>query len=183
MAAHRDVLVYEPFTRVLSVDPAASTLETEVGRLRFDLLSLVPPHRLPRFVADAALGDPFVEVDAQTFRTLGDDRIYAIGDVADTPYARTAYTAVSSGRAAGHAIAQALGAAASVPSPPENLCFPQVSATSALRIHTTWTHERDAGGRTHVRSAGSVDNRPTPENLRRRREWEAVAMHELFAGG
>ena len=74
IAAHRDVLAYEPFTRVLSVDPAGRTVETEVGRLRFDLLSLVPPHRLPRFLADAGLGDPFVEVDAQTFRTLADDR-------------------------------------------------------------------------------------------------------------
>jgi NADPH-dependent 2,4-dienoyl-CoA reductase/sulfur reductase-like enzyme len=182
MALHRDVLAYEPFTRVLSVDPAAGTVETEVGRLRFDLLSLVPPHRLPRFLADAALGDPFVEVDAQTFRTVGDERIYAVGDVADTPYARTAFTAVSSGRIAGHAIARALGASTAVPAPPENLCFPQVSATGALRIHTTWTHELDAGGTPHVRTAGSVDNRATPESLRRRGEWEASVTRELFGG-
>jgi NADPH-dependent 2,4-dienoyl-CoA reductase/sulfur reductase-like enzyme len=182
IAAHRDVLAYEPFTRVLSVDLASRTVETEVGRLRFDLLSLVPPHRLPRFLADAGLGDPFVEVDAQTFRTLADDRVYAIGDVADTPYARTAFTAVSSGRIAGHAIARALGAAVGQPIPPENLCFPQVSETGALRIHTTWTHERDADGAAHVRTMGSVDNRPTSENLRRRREWEGSVTHELFAG-
>jgi NADPH-dependent 2,4-dienoyl-CoA reductase/sulfur reductase-like enzyme len=182
MAAHRNVLTYEPFTRVLSVDPAGGTLETEVGRLRFDLLSLVPPHRLPRFLAQAALGDPFVEVDARTFRTLEDERIYAVGDIADTPYARTAFTAVSSGRIAAHAIAHDLGAAAGVPPLPENLCFPQVSATAALRIHTTWTHEVDAGGVSHVQSAGSIDNRPTAANLRRRREWEVRVTRELFAG-
>jgi NADPH-dependent 2,4-dienoyl-CoA reductase/sulfur reductase-like enzyme len=182
MAAHRNVLIYEPFTRVLSVDPAGRTLETEVGRLRFDLLSLVPPHRLPRFLADAALGEPFVEVDPRTFRTLRDERIYAVGDVADTPYARTAFTAVSSGRIAGHAIARDFGAAAGVPPPPENLCFPQVSATGALRIHTLWTHEADATGVYHVQTAGDVDNRPTSENLRRRREWEVSITRDLFAG-
>jgi len=151
-----------------------------VGRLRFDLLSLVPPHRIPRFVADAALGDPFVEVDAQRFRTFRDDRVYAVGDVADTPYARTAFTAVSSGRIAGYAIAHAFGAPAAAPGPPENLCFPQVSATAALRIQTTWTHELDANGAPHVQASGTVDNRPTPENLRRRRVWEASVMGELF---
>ena len=147
MAAHRDVLTYEPFTRVLSVDPAASTVETEVGRLRFDLLSLVPPNRAPRFLASAALGDPFVEVDPQTFRSLADERISAVGDVADTPYARTAFTAVSSGRIAGQFIARALGAPAAEVGPPENVCFPQVSATGALRIETTWTHEVERGRR------------------------------------
>ena len=182
MDAHRDILAYEPFTRVLSVDPSGSSVETEVGRLRFDLLSLVPPHRLPRFLADAALGDPFVEVDARTFRTLRDERIYAVGDLADTPYARTAFTAVGSARIAGHAIARDFGAAVPIPAAPENLCFPQVSATGALRIHTTWAHETDADGTAHVRTVGSVDNRPSASNLRRRREWETSVTRELFAG-
>jgi NADPH-dependent 2,4-dienoyl-CoA reductase/sulfur reductase-like enzyme len=182
MAANRDVLAYEPFTRVLSVDAAGRTLETEVGRLRFDVLSLVPPHRLPRFLADAALGDPFVEVDARTFRALRDERTYAVGDLADTPYARTAFTAVDSARIAGHAIARDLGVGVALPAPPENLCFPQVSASGALRIRTSWIHETDADGVPHVSTAGSVDNRPTADNLRRRRQWEAAVTRELFSG-
>jgi sulfide dehydrogenase [flavocytochrome c] flavoprotein chain len=182
IAAHRDVLAYEPFTRVLSVDAAAGTVETEVGRLRFDVLSLVPPNRAPRFLAAAALGDPYVEVDPQTFRTLADDRIYAVGDVADTPYARTAFTAVSSGRIAGHVIARALGAPATAAAAPENVCFPQVSATGALRIETRWTHEVDPSGAPSVKVAAAVDNGPTSENLRRRREWEAAVMGNLFGG-
>jgi NADPH-dependent 2,4-dienoyl-CoA reductase/sulfur reductase-like enzyme len=180
MATHRDVLAYEPFTRVLSVDAAAGTVETEVGRLRFDFLSLVPPNRAPRFLSEASLGDPFVEIDGQTFRTLSDDRIHAVGDVADTPYARTAFTAVSSGRIAGHFIARALGAAAAVVGPVENLCFPQVSETGALRIQTRWSHERDPSGALHAQAAGTVDNRPTRGSLQRRLEWEASVTGELF---
>ena len=180
MAAHRDVLAYEPFTRVLSVDAAAGSVETEAGRLRFDFLSLIPPNRAPRFLSEASLGDPFVEVDAQTFRTLSDDRIHAVGDVADTPYARTAFTAVSSGRIAAHSIARALGGAAAPVGPVENLCFPQVSPTRALRIQTTWSLERDPSGAPHVKTAGTVDNRPTSGNLRRRLEWEASVTGALF---
>jgi hypothetical protein len=33
-----------------------------------------------------------------------------------------------------------------------------------------------------VRTAGSVDNRPTSENLRRRRDWEGSVTRELFVG-
>ena len=181
MAAHRDILTYEPFTRVLSVDPAGGTVETEVGRLRFDFLSLIPPNRAPRFVADAGLGDPFVEVDAQTFRSLADERIYAVGDVADTPYARTAYTAVSSGRIAAQFIARALGAPATAARPPQNVCFPQVSATGALRIETSWIHESGADGAPHVKATGTVDNRATPGNLRRRPDWEASVRESCSA--
>jgi hypothetical protein len=180
MAGHRDVLTYEPFTRVLSVDPAGGTVDTEVGRLRFDFLSLVPPNRAPRFLADAGLGDPYVEIDAQTFRSLADERIYAVGDVAETPYARTAFTAVSSGRIAARSIAQALGAPTPTAPPPENVCFPQVSATGALRIETTWVHENGPNGSAHVTATGTVDNRATAESLRRRHVWETTVLKELF---
>jgi sulfide dehydrogenase [flavocytochrome c] flavoprotein chain len=182
LEAHRERLTYEPFTRVLSVDPGARTVETEAGRLRFDLLSLVPPHRIAPFLVGEGLGEPFVEVDLRSFRTLADERVYAVGDVADTPYARTASTAVSAGRIAGHALARAFGAPAGLAGPPENVCFPQVSATSALRIHTTWAHEVDAAGVVHAKAEGEVDNRPTRESLRRRHAWEARLMGELFGG-
>ena len=180
MAAHRDVLTYEPFTRVLSVDPVAGTVDTEVGRLRFDLLSLVPPNRAPRFLLEAGLGDPFVEIDAQTFRSLADERVYAVGDVADTPYARTGFTAISSGRIAAQVIARALGTPAAAARPPENVCFPQVSATGALRIETTWTHDSGPDGSPHVKATGTVDNRATPESLRRRHVWETTVLNDLF---
>jgi sulfide dehydrogenase [flavocytochrome c] flavoprotein subunit len=182
MTAHRDILTYEPFTRVLSVNPTGGTVDTEVGRLRFDFLSLVPPNRASRFLADAGLGDPYVEIDAQTFRSLADERIYAVGDVADTPYARTAFTAVSSGRIAAQSIARALGAPATATRPPQNVCFPQVTATGALRIETTWIHESGTDGAPHVRATGTVDNRATPDSLRRRHDWEAIVLNDLFPG-
>src|SRR5262249_56777515 len=96
--ASKPILAYEPFTRVLSVDPAARRVETEAGRLAFDVLSLVPPHRVAPFVAEADLGDVLLDVDPLTFRTLGDECIYAVGDTIDSPYAKTAHTAAGSGR-------------------------------------------------------------------------------------
>jgi NADPH-dependent 2,4-dienoyl-CoA reductase/sulfur reductase-like enzyme len=180
MEASRPVLRYEPFTRLLSVDRAARRVETEAGTLPFDLLSVIPPHRVVPVVAGADLGAPLVDVDPRTFRTTRDEAVSAVGDTADTPYAKTAHVAVLSGRAAGHHIARAWGAAVPEPPVPHNVCFPMVSATRALRLGTDWYFEPDAAGVPQVKVAGSADNVASAANLRLRREWEAALLGELF---
>ena len=58
--------------------------------------------------------------------------------------------------------------------------LPQVSATGALRIQTTWTHATAAAAEAQVVATGTVDNQATSENLKRRLEWEATVDAELF---
>jgi NADPH-dependent 2,4-dienoyl-CoA reductase/sulfur reductase-like enzyme len=180
LEASRSVLQYEPFTRVLSVDPAARVIETEIGKLHFDLLSLVPPHKAPAFVLEADLGDPFAEVEPRTFQSLRDPSIYALGDGADTPYARTAATASDSGRIAGQHLARVLGATIGEPGAPGNVCYPQVSPRRALRIETAWAHETDASGTDHVKASGVADNEARASHLRRRLQWEARSVEAMF---
>jgi NADPH-dependent 2,4-dienoyl-CoA reductase/sulfur reductase-like enzyme len=178
--AHKGVLTYEPFTRVLSVDPGARRVETEAGRLAFDFLSLIPPHRVAPFVAEADLGAPLVDVDALTLRSTKDERIYAAGDAVDSPYARTAHAAVTSGRlAAGH-IARALGARVEEFRAPQNVCFPMVARDRALRLGQDWYFERGEGGTMDVKVAGTADNQASAGNLRLRRKWQAQLLGELF---
>jgi sulfide dehydrogenase [flavocytochrome c] flavoprotein subunit len=178
--ANQAVLTYEPFTRVLSVDPAARQVETEAGRLAFDLLSLVPPNRIAAFVAEADLGEVFLEVDPRTFRSPRDERIYAVGDVADSPYAKTGHTAAISGRIVGRHLARVLGARVAEPRAPYNVCFPMVSSDRALRLGMDWYFERDETGAMQVRVAGNADNRASAANLRLRREWQARLLGEMF---
>ena len=58
--------------------------------------------------------------------------------------------------------------------------FPQVSAAGALRIETTWIHESGPDGAPHVKATGAVENRATPESLRRRHVWETSVLNDLF---
>jgi NADPH-dependent 2,4-dienoyl-CoA reductase/sulfur reductase-like enzyme len=180
MEANKAVLTYEPFTRVLSVDPGARRVETEAGRLTFDFLSLVPPNRVAPFAAEADLGEPFVDVDPVTFRAPKDERLYAVGDVVDSPYAKTAHTAAISGRIVGRHIARALGARVEEAGAPHNVCFPMVSSDRALRLGMDWYFERDEAGGVQVKVAGSADNDATAANLRLRREWQARLLAEMF---
>jgi NADPH-dependent 2,4-dienoyl-CoA reductase/sulfur reductase-like enzyme len=180
MEGHGEVLTYEPFAQIRAVDPDARTVETEVGRLSFDVLSVIPPNRALPFIAEAGLGDPFVEVDPRTFRATRDERIYAVGDNADTPYAKTGYTAMDSARIAGEWIAGDLGAKRPEPGRPANLCYPMVAPDRALRLETHWAFEPDASGAARLRVRGTTDDQAKVSYARLRREWETRTLSTLF---
>jgi len=179
MEAHERVLTYEPFSQVRSVDTGSSTLDTEAGRLSFDLLSVIPPNTAMPFVTEAGLGTPFVDVDPRTFRSTRDPRIYAVGDTADTPYAKTGYAALDEGRIAGEWIAQDLGVTRPAPGLPANVCYPLIDARRAFRIDTRWTWEEgsdDPGVKIH----GTTDDRAQTSYAQLRRAWEARTLATLF---
>jgi NADPH-dependent 2,4-dienoyl-CoA reductase/sulfur reductase-like enzyme len=180
MEAYGPVLAYEPFTEVRSVDPASRVAETEVGRLEYDVLSVIPPHRAMSFIAAAGLGEPFADVDPTTFRSSRDERIWALGDTADTPFSRTGYTAMDSAAVAAWSIARDLGVNAAVPPVPANRCYPMVAADRALLIETHWALGRDEAGGVHVTVTGRHDNRASASHARLRRQWEARAISTLF---
>ncbi len=77
-------IYYHPNLKVASVDLNKKELFFESGeKLGWDLLVLVPPHRVPNVVIEAGLteGAPWVPVDKWTLRTK-QDNVYAVGDVA-----------------------------------------------------------------------------------------------------
>lgn len=80
---------FHPGSTTEQIDPERRELVlTGRGRVGYDLLLGVPPHRAPRFVAEGALAGAsgFVPVDPATLQT-GTDGIYAVGDVAAVPIA------------------------------------------------------------------------------------------------
>jgi NADPH-dependent 2,4-dienoyl-CoA reductase/sulfur reductase-like enzyme len=180
MDAYASVLRYEPFTQVRSVDPVARTAETEAGRLSYDVLSVIPPNKTMSFISDAGLGAPFIEVDPKTFRSTRDERIYALGDNADTPFAKTAYTAMDAARVAAASIASDLGLRTPGVGLPANLCYPLVAPDRALLIETHWALEQDATGNIQVRVSGRHDDRAKASYARLRRQWEARTLSTLF---
>jgi sulfide:quinone oxidoreductase len=64
----------------------AGEVITEDGRIPFDLLLAVPPHRAPTVVQDAGLPGPkgWIPVDPRTLQTRFDG-VYAVGDVTAIP--------------------------------------------------------------------------------------------------
>ena len=155
-------------------------VETEAGKLRYDILSVIPPNKSMPFLIEAGLGDPFIEVNPQTFRSTKDEAIYALGDNADTPFTKSAFCATTSAKIAGQHIAQVLGAKTKDSGGPGNICWPLVSMDSALMISVAWSFEKDKEGKLQVKSEGTTDNEAKASHLRARREWEMGLLQEMF---
>lgn len=178
--ANKDVLEYVPITKILSVNAKDSAIETEAGKVKFDLLSIIPPNKTMGFIKEAGLGDPFIAVDPVSFRSKADERVYALGDNAATPYSKSAYTAAQSAKIAGAFIAQGFGAKVSDPGAPHNICYPLVSMDSAIMVRADWSHGKDKDGKPVVNTKGASDNDAKAQLLMLRREWEKGLLREMF---
>jgi hypothetical protein len=148
-------IVYKPSFKVVELDPSARALVSDRGeRQRFDLASVIPPQRAPLFIEEAGLGAPFVPVDPATFRCRTQENVYALGDVAASPYTKSAFTAFLQGRNAAYSLARALGRDRGDPDPVFNQCWPYVSSTEALLVEVAWTKEgRPVPGRNRTAPA------------------------------
>lgn len=181
MAARKDVLEYRPQTKVTAVDAGRKVVRTDAGDVAFDFLSIIPPNRAATFIQQAGLGPAYAEVDPVTFRSTKDPFVYAVGDAAQTPYAKSAYTAAVSGKIVGTYLARAMGAQVADPGPPHNICYPYVESDKAILTRADWSYEtRD--GKVEVKTRISVDNTPKPAFAQIRKEWEKGLWREMFGG-
>jgi NADH dehydrogenase FAD-containing subunit len=125
----------------------------------------------------AGAGDMFAEVDPRVFRTRKHENIFALGDLARTPYGRSAGAAAGAGENCAREVARLLTGAAP---PPQSAiaaaCFPIVGPEGALRLETVTTVE---GKGVSIKS--DPDNKPSAANLARRRAWEQELLKRIFA--
>ncbi len=106
---------------------------TDGRNIPYDLGLIVPPHRLPAFLADLAGNGPLVQVD--TFQHTAMDKTWVVGDVAATPLPRAAGVAEAQGRTAAEAVLTTLGLSeAKVPIIPAPTCYVWTGSSSAARI-------------------------------------------------
>jgi NADPH-dependent 2,4-dienoyl-CoA reductase/sulfur reductase-like enzyme len=168
-------IVYKPSFKVVELDPSARALVSDRGeRQRFDLASVIPPQRAPLFIEEAGLGAPFVPVDPATFRVRGQENVYAFGDVAASPYTKSAFTAFLQGRNAAYHIARALGRDRGDPDPVFNQCWPYVSSREALLVEVAWDKDgRAIPGRNRTAPA-------SPKHVEDRKRWEYGILRAAY---
>ncbi|MDR5676192.1 MAG: FAD/NAD(P)-binding oxidoreductase [Armatimonadota bacterium] len=168
-------IVYRPSFKVVELDPTTRTLISDRGeRQRFDLASVIPPQRAPLFVEEAGLGTPFVPIDPATFRSRAQENVYATGDVAASPYTKSAFTAFLQGRNAAYHIARALGRDRGEPDPVFNQCWPFVSSKEALLVEVAWDKEgRAIPGRNRT-------GPPAAAHVQARKSWEYGILRAAY---
>ncbi len=179
MAAQKDVLEYRPQTKITAVDGEKKIAKTDAGDVAFDFLSVIPPNKAALFIKEAGLGAVFAEVDPVTFRSTKSPAVYAVGDAAQTPYAKSAYTASVTGNIVGAYIAKAMGASVPDPAPPHNICYPYTAHDKAILTRADWSYETK-DGKVEVKTKITVDNTPKPSFAQIRKEWEKGLWREMF---
>jgi NADPH-dependent 2,4-dienoyl-CoA reductase/sulfur reductase-like enzyme len=179
IAARKDVLEYRPQTKVTGVDHEKKVVKTDAGDVAFDFLSIIPPNRASELIKEAGLGPVFAEVDLVTFRSTKDPNVWAVGDAAQTPFAKSAYTASVSGKIVGTQIAKALGASVTDPGAPHNICYPYTESDKAFLTRADWSYETKEG-KVQVNTKITVDNAPKPSFAQLRKAWEQGLWREMF---
>lgn len=172
MLAKKNV-TYLPNNKVIELDPVDRRVIMDKGeKLRYDLVSIIPPNKAAAFVKDSGLGDPFIDVDPGSFRSKKYDGIFAVGDCARVPYTKSAYTASIEGKNAAHYVARAMGYEVRDPEPVHNICYPYVSSDEALLVRVDWDREGKV--------VKTVADEAKRDYRRARSEWEHGLLRELF---
>ncbi|AOJ03537.1 NAD(FAD)-dependent dehydrogenase [Burkholderia mayonis] len=85
----------------------------EIVTRAFDMIHVVPPQKAPDFVRASPLADVagWIDVDPSTLRHRAYPNIYALGDAANTPNAKTAAAARKQAPVVAHNVLAALGGA------------------------------------------------------------------------
>ncbi len=164
---------YIPNNKVIELDSANKQVVTDKGeKIKYDLVSIIPPNKAATFIKEAGLGDPFVDVDPGNFKSKKYDNVFAIGDCAKLPYTKSAYTASVQGRSAAHYVARGMGYDVKEPDPIHNICYPYTSPKEALIVQVDWDKEGKV-----VKSF--VDD-PKSEYKEARETWESSLLRSIF---
>lgn len=182
LAADPERIEHVPQVNVAKVDPGARKVVTAEGdEFEYDLLCLIPPNRVSPLVAAlgfAAEGDIFADVDPVTFRARRYESVFAVGDVARTPYGRNAAAAHSAAALCAREVARALDAATGAPPATvkvDTACYPFVTPEETLKLQVAFTATA-----TDLDSQVTSDNAAAVANRKLRRAWETAVRADLF---
>lgn len=166
---------YRPNFKIAEVSPEKKEVVSVDGeKVKYDILSILPPNVAPYFVREAELGTRYMDIDPRNFRSRKYDDIYGIGDMIASPYTKSMYVAQRSGKRLAEMMADSLGV-----KPPEtvsvyNICWSYVNKRELSVIEVEW----DAEGRT--REGFPKVGPPTADNFGRRQEWERAFLLSLY---
>ena len=185
MNSFGSLIDYTAQTKIERVEAAGKKVRTGDGdEVDCDFLSVIPPNRAWGLVKDLGLNaeaDVFVDVEPLTQRSRKFDTLYAVGDVARTPFGKNGGAAAGTASLCARAIAQTLGAKAALTAGRVQVaCYPFVEPALALAVETGFTFTAKAGADAAMDMASTPDATPGAGNLGKRRAWEAAALKAAF---
>lgn len=171
---------YRATNRVVAVDPGAREVATEFGRVKYDVLNLIPPQRAGQIAVDAGLTGAdgrWCEVNHITYESLKQPNVHVIGDATTgLPVPKSGNVANNMGKIAAIAVVALLGDKPMQPLAPGNTCYSWVSNTEAIAVVNAYKIE---GGK-----VVQIEQRLTPAQhasvAARAEGWTRSIWHDVI---
>jgi NADPH-dependent 2,4-dienoyl-CoA reductase/sulfur reductase-like enzyme len=167
--------------KVIRVDPATNTFETDFGSHKADVANVIPPQRAGAIAAAAGVTDRtgWCPIDPVTFESRLQPAIHVIGDAAIAgAMPKSAFGANAQAKTCADAIAQLL--AGSAPAEPRliNTCYSLVAPDYGISIAGVY---RPANGQlTEIDGAGGISPLDAPAEQRKREAEYADAWFKTI---
>jgi sulfide dehydrogenase [flavocytochrome c] flavoprotein subunit len=138
---------YRASRKVIAVDASAREVRTDVDRIRYDVLNLIPAQRAGAIAVQADLVGAdrrWCEVDHVTYESARHRGIHVIGDATvGLPVPKSGHVANAMGKAAALGIVSLLNGQAVPLMPPGNACYSWVSDREAIAVVNAYKIENN----------------------------------------
>jgi NADPH-dependent 2,4-dienoyl-CoA reductase/sulfur reductase-like enzyme len=128
---------YRPSSAVVAVDPTVREVRTELERVRYDVLNLIPPQRAGAIAAAAGLtgAGRWCEVDHVTYESVAQPGVHVVGDATTgLPVPKSGNIANAMGKICALAVAALLDDRPPAALAPGNTCYSWVSDREAIAV-------------------------------------------------
>lgn len=181
-----DMIEWVPFSKdgkVVRVDPATLTVETEFGRtIRADVLNVIPPQRAGVIAQRAGIVDAsgWVPVKPQTFESEKVPHIYAVGDATiANPMPKSGFCANAQGKVVAAAIVAALAGKDPARASFANTCYSLIAPDYGISV--AGVYEVADGKLAEVKGSGGVSPKDAPDTFRKLEAEYGAAWYKAIS--
>lgn len=159
---YKDIIEYQPNSRLVSVNAAARTAELEFGDVKAGVLNVIPPMRAGRlvdFLGVPLANDRWVDVDFKTLEVKDLPGVHVLGDatLSAPGMPKSGHMANQHAKVAAAAIVQMLAGREPNPSPVVmNTCYSFVDSENVVHVASVHQWDKDKQTVLPVQGAGGV---------------------------
>lgn len=183
---YRGTVIYVPGVTVTAVDASRRELHTSVGRVRGNVVNLIPRQRAGLIAATAGLvNDPsgrWAGVNPLSYESTAMPNVHVIGDAQATGQPKAGHIANGEAKVCADAILRAFRGEAPDPAPQTNsACYSPITSREASWLTGAFAYDPASGTMKPVAGAGGEAKEWNSGNFEKMMDWAVNLFSDTFA--
>jgi NADPH-dependent 2,4-dienoyl-CoA reductase/sulfur reductase-like enzyme len=185
MNVHAGVTEYHPGVKINGIDTSTMTVDTNIGRIKANVINAIPPHRAGRVVTAAGLADQggrWASVNQLSYESKVAPGIHVIGDAAGTAQPKAGHIGNQLGKVCADAMLRTFGGLPLDPAPVTNsACYSPITMETASWLTAVFAY--DPGTQAMAPVADSFREAAARDggNFSNMSKWFNALMSETFS--